>query len=211
MRKFILVFLLYLIPSLLFSQDVVLLKHTNYISLFSKSKRYPVYVEWWLTKDKLSCINPLERKNDFKPDPLLYNETNLDADYLKSGYDRGHMSPAADNLCLGIIARTESNYFSNIAPQTHTLNAGDWNSLEMLSRRIALDLDSIHIWAGNIGEKGKIGNVSIPTHSWKVIYFKKTNSYKAYLFENKNTGITGILDNEVNVEKIMELTGFRFQ
>ena len=30
-----------------FAQDVVVLKHTNYTSHFSKSKKYPVMVEWW--------------------------------------------------------------------------------------------------------------------------------------------------------------------
>jgi hypothetical protein len=36
----------------LFAQDVVVLKHTNYITHFSKSKKYPVMVEWWETKKK---------------------------------------------------------------------------------------------------------------------------------------------------------------
>ena len=30
-----------------FAQDVVVLKHTNYTSHFSQSKKYPVMVEWW--------------------------------------------------------------------------------------------------------------------------------------------------------------------
>ena len=110
----------------------LLLKHTNYATFFSTTKYYPLYVEWWLTKSKVNCVEPLERKNDFRPDPLLYNGTNLNNDYSKSGYDRGHMSPAADNLCLGINVRMEGNYFSNISPQTHSLNAGDWNSLEIV-------------------------------------------------------------------------------
>ena len=36
------------------SQDTITLKHTNYISVFSKSKHYPVKVEWWATKSKVS-------------------------------------------------------------------------------------------------------------------------------------------------------------
>ncbi len=81
------------------AQDVVVLKHTNYTSHFSKSKRYPVMVEWWITRAKVGCATPMARKDNFKPDPLLPVETDLAKDYVGSGTDRGHMMPAADNLC----------------------------------------------------------------------------------------------------------------
>ena len=64
----------------LFAQDVVVLKHTNYITHFSKSKKYPVMVEWWETKKKVDCENPIPRKDNFKPDPLLVSETDIASD-----------------------------------------------------------------------------------------------------------------------------------
>ena len=45
--------------------DTVRLKHTNYVSVFSKSKMYPVYVEWWVTKSMVTCTTPLKRKDNF--------------------------------------------------------------------------------------------------------------------------------------------------
>jgi endonuclease G len=142
-------------------QDQVVLKHTNYTSLFSKSKKYPVMVEWWVTKSMVSCPTPLKRKDNFKPDPLLPEHTNIAKDYVGSGYDRGHMMPAADNLCQTQLIQDESFYFSNMSAQTHRLNAGDWKSLETFTREESSLKDSIHVWAGNVGEVKKIGCVFV--------------------------------------------------
>ena len=119
------------------TKDTLWLKHTNYLSIFSKSKRYPVMVEWWLTKEKVTCKNPLKRKDNFKPDPLSPSITNLFNDYKGSGYNRGHMMPAADNLCQTQLVQDECFYFSNIIPQPHTLNAGSWKTLETETRLLA--------------------------------------------------------------------------
>jgi DNA/RNA endonuclease G (NUC1) len=59
------------------TQDEIVLKHTNYTSKFSISKKYPVMVEWWVTKAMVSCPKPLKRKDNFKADPLLTEHTNL--------------------------------------------------------------------------------------------------------------------------------------
>ena len=192
-------------------QDQVVLKHTNYISLFSKSKKYPVMVEWWVTKAMVSCQTPLKRKDNFKPDPLLPEHTNIAKDYVGSGYDRGHMMPAADNLCQTQLIQDESFYFSNMSAQTHRLNAGDWKSLETFTREESSLKDSIHVWAGNVGEVKKIGSVSVPKYCWKVIHIKKENKWVAYLFENNTSNPDGFKNNEVTLKEITTLTGFKFR
>jgi endonuclease G len=192
-------------------QDQVVLKHTNYTSLFSKSKKYPVMVEWWVTKSMVSCPTPLKRKDNFKPDPLLPEHTNIAKDYVGSGYDRGHMMPAADNLCQTQLIQDESFYFSNMSAQTHRLNAGDWKSLETFTREESSLKDSIHVWAGNFGEVKKIGSVSVPKYCWKVIHIKKENKWVAYLFENNTSNPDGFKNNEVTLKEITTLTGFKFR
>jgi endonuclease G len=192
-------------------QDQVVLKHTNYTSLFSKSKKYPVMVEWWVTKSMVSCPTPLKRKDNFKPDPLLPEHTNIAKDYVGSGYDRGHMMPAADNLCQTQLIQDESFYFSNMSAQTHRLNAGDWKSLETFTREESSLKDSIHVWAGNVGEVKKIGSVSVPKYCWKVIHIKKENKWVAYLFENNTSNPDGFKNNEVTLKEITTLTGLKFR
>jgi endonuclease G len=193
------------------AQDVVILKHTNYTSHFSKSKKYPVMVEWWETRAKIGCPTPLARKDNFKPDPKLPIETNIGQDYVNSGYDRGHLMPAKSNQCQTQSIQDECFYYSNMAAQTHRLNAGDWKSLETMTREWAVKDDSIHIWAGNIGEIKKIGKVSVPKQCWKVVYYKKSNEWMAFLFENDQSKPDGIYNNKVELVDIEKLTGLKFK
>ena len=191
--------------------DEIVLKHKNYTSVFNIWKKYPVMVEWWVTKAKVNCPKPLKRKDNFKPDPLLPEHTNLSQDYVNSGYDRGHMMPAADNMCQTQLVQDESFYFSNMSAQTPQLNRGDWKSLETFTRDEAKLKDSIHVWVGNVGEIKKIGRVSVPKYCWKVIYIKKENKWIAYLFENNTSSPDGFKNNEVALKEIMALTGFTFR
>ena len=196
-----------------FAQDVVVLKHTNYTSHYSKSKKYPVMVEWWITKAKVGCATPMARKDNFKPDPLLPVETDLAKDYVVSGTDRGHMMPAAENLCQGADVQNECFYFSNMAAQYHSLNAGDWKSVETMEREWAKKEDSVHVWCGNLGVAKTIGagKVAVPKQCWKVIYFVKSKEWMAFLFDNDTSKPDGIHNNQVDVVDIEKLTGFKFK
>jgi endonuclease G len=214
MRKF----LLLIIVSVFFAfggraQDVVVLKHTNYTSHYSKSKKYPVMVEWWVTKAKVGCATPLARKDNFKPDPQLPNETDLAKDYVGSGTDRGHMMPAAENLCQTPAIQDECFYFSNMAAQYHSLNAGDWKSVETMEREWAKKDDSVHVWCGNIGVAKTIGEgkVSVPVKCWKVLYFVKTKEWMAFIFDNDTSKPDGIHNNLVEVADVEKLSGFKFK
>lgn len=194
-----------------FSQDTIRIIHSNYTTVFNKSKKYPVLVQWWLTKSKIECTNKLTRKDAFQPDPLLPNETDLAISYKNSGFDRGHMMPAAENLCQTPQIMEECFYFSNMSAQYHSLNAGDWKSVETFERELSSKNDSLKIWCGNLGELQKIGTVSVPKQCWKVIFVKKTNEWFGFLFTNDKTKPNGYQDNIVTVKEIEKLTGFKFR
>jgi endonuclease G len=211
MKKGLLLITLLIISFVTIAQDVVVLKHTNYTSHYSKSKKYPIMVEWWETKAKVACENPLPRVDRFKPDPLLPVETDLDNDYVKSGFDRGHLMPAKSNQCQTPEVQNECFYFSNMAAQYHRLNAGDWKSLETLTRDWATVQDSVHIWAGNVGELKRIGKVAVPTQCWKVVHIKKTNEWFFFLFDNDLSNPDGINNNKVLRSDIEKLTGLKFK
>jgi endonuclease G len=211
MKKFFTLIVVLFLALGLKAQDVVVLQHTNYTSHFSKSKKYPVVVEWWETKAKIGCPTPLPRKDNFKPDPKLPIETNIGQDYVNSGYDRGHLMPAKSNQCQTQAVQDECFYYSNMVAQTHRLNAGDWKSLETLTRDIAVKQDSVHIWAGNVGEIKKIGKVSVPKQCWKAVHIKKTKEWMFFLFENDQSKPDGINNNKVTKEDIEKLTGLKFK
>lgn len=211
--KYILITLLS-ISSIAYSQkkDTVRIVRTNYTTLFDKTLKYPVLVEWWETKAKVSCKNPLSRKDNFRPDPVIKKETDLSKDYTNSGFDRGHLCPAASNECISTQVLDECFYYSNIAPQTHNLNAGTWKVLEELTREQAIEKDSIHVWAGAFGNNGKIGRVTVPAKFWKVVYIKKTGEWYAYVFSNtKVTDILGLPPHTVKVSDIEKLTNLKIK
>jgi endonuclease G len=213
MKKVLVTLFSVLLINIVFAQNIVVLKHTNYTSHYSKSKKYPVMVEWWVTKAKVGCESPMARKDNFKPDPLLIKETDLGKDYVGSGTDRGHMMPAAENLCQTAEIQNECFYYSNMAAQYHSLNAGDWKSVETLEREYAKRYDSAKVWCGNIGVAKTIGvgKVAVPKQCWKVIYFVKTKEWMAFLFDNNTSKPDGIHNNLVKVIDIEKLTGLKFK
>jgi endonuclease G len=193
-----------------YSQDTVTIVHKSYKTTYSKSKHYPVKVEWWVTKAMLSCSTKIKRTDNFSPDPKLPNETDLQLYYQNSGFDRGHNFPAADGGCDN-VSMNESFYFSNMTAQYPSLNRGDWKVLEAMVNEEALKYDSIHVWCGSIGEVKKIGKVSIPAKCWKVTYNKHKKEWDAFLFDNNTSKADGIKNNQVEVKLIEKLTGFKFK
>ena len=166
------------------AQDTIRVVHKNYTTVFSKSMKYPVLVEWWVTKSGLECTNPVARKDKFIPDPLLKKDSDIAEDYVGSGFDRGHLAPAADNRCKGADVMEESFFFTNMAPQYPGLNRGQWKNLEEWTRYLATQNDSVFVQAGCVGDVKRVKRLAIPSHCWKVITIKKTGEVTAYWFPN---------------------------
>lgn len=157
--------------------------HTNYLSEYSIKYKIPIVVNWTITKDELSNCN--KRKGTFHRDLLLEGEDASPKDYTNSGYDRGHLSPAEDNL---FSDKTEYDSFSmtNIAPQIPELNRNGWKWLENLSRLYAFQDNKVVIYAGVIFTTEKyIKGVRIPDYFWKVIYIPSTKENISVIVPNK--------------------------
>jgi endonuclease G, mitochondrial len=201
MRKLLL--LLVFVVSPLTAQDTVRVIHKNYITVFSKSLRYPILVEWSTTRGELECKTPAKRTDRFLPDPELRRDSDIDEDYVKSGFDRGHLSPAADARC-NETHMAESFFFTNMAPQYPGLNRGQWKNLEEWTRVLAVENDSVHIQAGCVGEASRIKRVAVPTHCWKVIRFK--NQTEAYVFPNVPERSQSFEIHKVPLDSVRRLT-----
>jgi endonuclease G len=119
-------------------------------------------------------INGLaERKNNFKPDPKVSSQSADLSDYRKSGYDRGHLCPAAA-MKINQQAMDETFYLSNMSPQQPQFNRGKWKQLEAQVRKWTLKEDTLHVVTGPIltDSLTTIGanKVSVPAYYYKVIY-----------------------------------------
>ena len=150
-----------------------ILKRKGYTVSYNSRLNVPNWVAWELNRDKL--VERESRSDKFLPDPdLPAGKAVTTDDYKHSGWDRGHMCPAGDNRWHW-RAMQESFYMTNICPQNHNLNRGDWKELEEACRRWAEQEGPIYIACGpifynrqprTIGSKHKI---AVPDAFFKVI------------------------------------------
>lgn len=90
-------------------------------------------------------------------------------DYSGSGYDRGHMVPAADRFA-DEARMNETFLMTNIVPQTDDLNQFVWNKLESYVRGTVRRRSDAYMIAGVYGERHRIRDrVTVPTNIWKVV------------------------------------------
>ncbi len=203
--------LLIALSQISYSQNVTI-HHAYYTTTFSESLRIPVVVKWWLTREMVSCSQHLKRTNKFTTDPQLPKYTNLNEDYTRSGYDRGHNMPAEDNACT-MTGMEQCFYYSNMCPQTPKLNRGIWKKLETYTRELARQDDSVLVWCGSVVKSGhSIGpdKVAVPDYCWKILYIEHSRDTLAYVFPNIAT-VSGILTGfSVSVDSVEHLSGVRF-
>lgn len=143
-------------------------KHHHYTTYYNATLREPDSVAWDLTPTMVSCIHTVKRKDRFKADPDIPGSAGKN-DYVKSGYDKGHLFNYEDASCDS-IDRVECFYMSNMLPQLHAFNAGDWETVER-QERVWAATSPIHIIAGGMGSKGRLpAGENIPAYMWKAIY-----------------------------------------
>lgn len=149
-----------------------IIQHTGYATSYNHQHHQPNWVAYELFAKRLLSVT--ERNNRFTQDPQVKPPTCLSADYTKSGYDRGHLVPAADML-WDEDAMRESFYMSNISPQVPGFNRGIWKVLEEKVRDKARSGSHLFICAGPLlGDtlKRHIGvrnAVTIPDYFFKAI------------------------------------------
>lgn len=190
-----------------------ILKRTGYVASYNKTTLLPNWVAWHLTAERTE--GSAKRSGvDFAEDTEVPEPRATDWDYYNSGYDRGHMCPAADNKWSKKAMR-ESFLFTNMCPQNGNLNRGDWNEMEMACRKWAKKYDDLYIVCGPILYKGKhktIGKnkVVVPEAFFKVV-LRTGDDPQAIGFIYKNTSGNRPKDSYVNtVDEVERITGIDF-
>lgn len=189
------------------------IKRKGYTLSYNADYKTPHWVAWELTKKESKGKE--SRTDKFLPDPDIRGAKAYTGDYTKSGYDRGHMAPAAD-MKWSRQAMEESFYMSNICPQNPNLNRGDWNDLEDKSRQWAKKYGAVYITCGPIYDNKKpkrIGNnkVAVPDAFYKVILVndKKNPQAIGFIFPNK-AGHKLLKKYAVTVDSVEKRTGIDF-
>ena len=148
-----------------------LIDHDCYLVAYDSSKRHAAFVNYTLKPSDLK--GSAKRKNNFKQDPYVNpNRSAQNEDYYKSGFDRGHLCPAAD-MVNSQTCMDKSFYYSNISPQLPGFNRGIWKKLESKVREWCANADSLKIYAGPIFSESDTtlgsNRIAVPQQYFKTI------------------------------------------
>lgn len=200
------------IPISMTPQQEQIIRHTGYTVSYNKELKLPNWVSYELTREETKGKE--KRNNRFIADPLVKGIIATNADYARSGYDKGHMAPAAD-MKWSPQAMKESFYFSNMCPQHPQLNRRGWKNLEEKIRDWAIADSAIIIICGPIITKqpktiGK-NKVAVPQQYIKVILSPFVRPMRAigFLFNNRQA-LEPLSTYAVTVDSIERLTNMDF-
>ena len=208
--------LLLLAPMFLFGQLKFLpssngevVEHTYYSLSYLEEHEQAEWVHYKLNSTMLKGEIP--RKKNYTIDRKVSTGSAKTSDYTNSGFDRGHLVPAAD-MKMDFTSVKEAAYMSNISPQKPKFNNGVWSRLEKRIR-LRAKKSELYITTGGVlspADLKKIGknNVSVPDQFYKIIYDVKNQKMFAYLMPNKK--IESREKHVVTVDSIEALTGIDF-
>jgi endonuclease G len=193
----------------------------GYVLAQSGSLKIPLWVQYELGLDELH--GTAERENKFRADasiPFGYRAEL--ADYQGSGFDRGHMAPAAD-MKRNEEVMGESFLLSNITPQVGKgFNQDIWEELEASVRSWVEQRGNLTIITGPIfaTEGNKVSykvigkdQVAVPTHFYKIIVdANNPHQIEALAFILPNQDLTGHHYSEylTTIDEVEKATGLDF-
>ena len=187
-------------------------EYTGFTISFNKDNHTPNYVAWELLGEEVAY--EVERSNNFWQDPDIEG-CPAHRDYSYSGYDRGHMCPAADQK-WSVEAMNDCFVMANMCPQDHSLNAGAWNTLENKERQWAQRDSAIMIVAGPIYDPqdtkriGDIG-VRVPSAFFKAFLAPYIDQPRAIAFVYPNMSSPGNMqDYAMSIDELEEFLGYDF-
>ncbi len=191
----------------------VIIEHTGYTLCYNEEHEQPDWVAYELTRAEVYGAE--DRADDFRPDPTVKTGSATLDDYKGSGYDRGHLIPAAD-LKWSAEAMSDSFYLSNMSPQDPQFNRGIWGTLEGVVRNFAASEGNVYVVTGPVltdGPYSTIGknNVSVPKQYYKVVLDYAEPEIKAIGFLLPNEGSKKSVQSfACSVDTVEEATGLDF-
>lgn len=162
-----------------------------YAVLHSGRARAPLYAAERLTRAGVASARQVERVDAFHDEDRVPADqrARLD-DYVRSGFDRGHLAPAGD-MPSG-AAQAQSFSLANVVPQDRVFNRSLWAAIEESTRRLATRRGLLFVVTGPVFEGASLaainGRVLVPTQLFKAIYDPVAGEAGAYLAPNRADG-----------------------
>jgi len=198
------------IPAVKSRTEVV--RHSGYCLSYNEKHEQANWIAYELTAAETKA--KFSRTDNFQPDPLVASGTATQKDYKSSGYDRGHLAPAAD-MGWSEQSMEESFYFSNMSPQLPGFNRGIWKRLEEQVRDWAIENEAVYVVTGPVLAKGlhTIGteHISVPQYFYKVLLDYRLPGVKGIGFVIPNESSSKPLYTySVSIDSVESLTGLDF-
>lgn len=197
---------------LLQAKNCKLLENDHYTSCYSDHFKNTVWAIHQLEREQV--LGHQKRTNDYRVDTRVTNGVQA-TDYRKTGFDRGHLVPAAD-MKKDFASMTQTFFMTNMSPQRPEFNRGIWSVLEKKIRRDFLTTkqrDNVFVYTGMI-LSNKLPTLTcqaaIPEWFYKIIYNQVNHSVKSYLIDNHRYSSSELESFRVSVDRIEELTGLDF-
>lgn len=200
------------LPYLPSSTTGVIIHHEYYSLSYNEQHEQAEWVVYLLNKNHLS------RKQFKRPYFISDSRVNTKSadwrNYKNSGYDKGHLCPAAD-MKFSKSAHDNTFLTSNISPQNHAFNSGIWNRLEQKTRYWANKYNGVIVITGGIltNTIESIGyeQVTVPKYFYKILLDHNNENTKliAFLIPHKDSN-KPLSDFVVSVDEIEALTGIDF-
>ncbi|MDG1728732.1 MAG: DNA/RNA non-specific endonuclease [Algibacter sp.] len=186
--------------------------HEGYSLSYNEAHEQAEWVAYELKKSHLSKTN--HKRPYFEIDKAVKTGAASWRNYKNSGFDRGHLCPAADRR-YSKDAHDETFLTSNISPQEHQFNSGIWSTLEHKVRYWARKYDGVFVVTGGVlkGEMNTIGTeyVSVPNQFYKVLIDTNSGRTKmiAFLMPHRDSD-KPLYEFVVSVDEVEDLTGIDF-
>lgn len=202
------------------TQKLIPLHNRGYSVGYDPATRLPAWVAYKMPTPAAQNSKPLApRENAFTPDNRVHDPVTPEA-YVNSNYDRGHLAPdRAIGRGHGEEARRETYRMTNIAPQSHRLNAGPWKQLETrIAERYPARFGDVWVVCGPIYEPGKPRrtlkqDVPVPDAFFMIVTQRDAKSgeirTQAHRLEQEPT-LDDLSERLVSIDSIEKETGLNF-
>lgn len=182
--------------------------------------KFADWVAYRLDKSMLAGGGSLGRQ--WRSDPWLPQERTLEppdyeAAHKQLGVDRGHQAPLAS--LKGSYDASETNFLSNITPQSSNLNRGPWAQLERWERALAKE-QTIYVVTGPIyaRQMPSLPKASkphqVPSGYWKIIIIPAQDLAEvraaSFFFEQSTPREDKFISHLTSIDNLEVKTGLDF-
>lgn len=182
---------------------------SDFVVVYDNSRKTLLWSAEKLTPDMMVGALATPRVDTFHEENALKKQyrTTL-KDYVGSGYDRGHMTPAGDEPNLK--SQFESFSLSNMVPQNQSLNRGIWAQYEESVRSLVTSTNhELYVITGPVFSKNVsyIGNrVPVPDQVFKIVISPSEKKIVVFVAKNDSSKQTSF----ISVSDIEAKTGINF-